>query len=88
MVDKYNPENNSEEELGEEENSKTKASIFQVNAEISWKCPPPPPPQIIFSNMYLSFLSDYVNCRFLNSNLKNFWGFMQICMYFLAELLA
>ena len=41
MVDKYNPENNSEEELGEEENSKTKASIFQVNAEISWKCPPP-----------------------------------------------
>ena len=35
MVDKYNPENNSEEELGEEENSKTKASIFQVNAEIS-----------------------------------------------------
>ena len=80
MEDKYNPENNSEEELSEEEDSKTKASIFQVNAEISWKYPPP---QIIFPNMYLSFPSDYVN-----SNLKNFLGFMQIFMYFIAELLA
>ena len=42
MEDKYNPENNSEEELSEEEDSKTKASIFQVNAEISWKYPPTP----------------------------------------------
>ena len=46
MEDKNNPENNSEEELSEED-SKTKASIFQVNTGISWKYSPNNFPQYV-----------------------------------------